>query len=295
MRFFRFTVLVIFALLAACSTGKQSTQLAQNASLAFMSGDYAQALEHYETFIFQHGNNPLVIPDSIYRGAGLAAFELDQPSKALDYLNTIRHSEAADAPVQYALALLNRQIDNLSREITALEHYVTNFPQGEHHVAMQLRLFEVWVESQNYQDAVALWPSVKPHASAQESYVQGYFIAQQALGNEDELDALADQLLNLNRNNTLALFHLGKKHFWMAENRYRSEMQAYENNRTHRQYAQLLRAFDVLNADFRKSLDYFLKLWEIDPRPEYARFIGNIYTRFEDRPKARYFLERSGQ
>jgi aminoglycoside/choline kinase family phosphotransferase len=88
---------------------------------------------------------------------------------------------------------------------------------------------------------------------------------------------------------------MAKKYFWRAENRYQSEMEAYEKNRTHRQYAQLLRAFEVLNADFHKSLNYFLRLYEKDPKPEYARFIGNIYLRFDDKSKARYYHSRADE
>ncbi|MFW6352275.1 MAG: hypothetical protein ACOC2E_07790, partial [Bacteroidota bacterium] len=78
------------------------------------------------------------------------------------------------------------------------------------------------------------------------------------------------------------------------EHRYQKEMKAYEKNRTRKQYKQLLDAFEVLNADFRRSLNYYLKLYEMKPEPRYARFIGNVYLRFDDKKKARYYHEKAG-
>jgi tetratricopeptide (TPR) repeat protein len=115
------------------------------------------------------------------------------------------------------------------------------------------------------------------------------------LENDEELIKVSNELLALNPDNTDALFFLGKHFFWKAENRYQSEMEAYEKNRTNRQYAQLLRAFETLNADFRKSLDYFLRLYKINPQPRYARFIGNIYLRFEDKGKADFYHKKADQ
>ncbi len=266
------------------------TQLEEEAHQFFINEEYPSALASYEQIIRSHEGDVTLIPDSVYRNAGLSAFYLDQTGIALNYLNNIRHSEIANAETQYALAILNRQIDNLSREITALESYVESFPEGEHIEKMRERLFETYAKSKNYDKALPLWSEIEDSARKDESLLNNYFnILKELEKEEDELYTVANELLTLNPDNTDALFFLASHYFYQAENRYQSEMEAYEKNRTHRQYAQLLKAFEVVNADFRKSLNYFLHLYSIDPQRRYARFIGNIYLRFEDREKARYY------
>lgn len=284
-------ILLIF--FTACSTQQQFTGLDPDTSRAFDDGEYQVALGHYEDFIERHQHDVLSIPDSIYLGAGLSAYHLGQPEKSLNYLNLIRHTETADAEVHYILALLNREIDNLSREITALEMYLASEPEGEKVFTMKERLFETYAESRNYEDAVKIWGEIEEHAGRNEPLLNTYFLVQKALENDDVLDDIAEDLLLLNPDNTDALYHVARKYFWRAENRYQAEMEAYENNRTHQQYARLLRAFEILNTDFHQSLNYFLRLYEIDPRPAYARYIGNIYLRFNDEGKARYYHDKS--
>ncbi len=288
----RFFILIVL-FLSACSTTRQGVKLGTNAHEAFLQEDYASALALYENYIAYHENDVTQIPDSVYRDAGLSAFYLDKQDKALDYLNVIRHTESANAPAQYALAILNREIDNLSREITALESYVETFPEGEKIEEMRQRLFETYVESSNFQKALELWPTIETQGRESELLLNNYFTALQAQEKEEKLYSTALELLALNPDNTDALDYLARHYFHKAENRYQKEMEKYERNRTHRQYAQLLRAFDELNADFRKSLNYFLRLYEIDPRPAYARFIGNIYLRFDDKAKARYYHNKA--
>ncbi|TVQ17122.1 MAG: hypothetical protein EA361_03010 [Bacteroidetes bacterium] len=284
------SLLLILLFLASCAVMRPGTQTGEEAHQAFINEDYQSALASYEQIIRSHEGDVTLIPDSVYRNAGLSAFYLEQTGIALNYLNNIRHSEIANAETQYALALLNRQIDNLSREITALESYVENFPEAEHIEEMRERLFETYAESKNYDKALPLWSEIEDSARKEESLLNNYFNILQELEKEgDELYTVANELLALNPDNTDALFFLASHYFYLAENRYQSEMEAYEKNRTHRQYARLLRAFEVLNADFRKSLNYFLHLYKIDPLPRYARFIGNIYLRFDDKEKADYY------
>jgi hypothetical protein len=281
--------IILTVLLASCSVQKPSTVAINEAHRAYSNEQYAEAFTLYESYITQNRAIPGQVPDSIYRNTGLAAFQLGQREKALEYLNLMRHSDAANADTHYALALANRDINNLSREITALQNYVSGYPEGKHIVAMRERLFETYAESKNFDEALQLWPSIEANAKTNEQLLTIYFKVLEELQKEEHLCDIAKELLALNGNNTHALYYLGNHYFWKAENRYQSEMEAYEKNRTRRQYAQLLRGFDVLNADFRKSLDYLLKLYQLDPNPRYARLIGNIYLRFDDKAKATFY------
>ena len=287
--------IVLLVFFASCALIRPTAPLSHEAHEFFIQEEYHEALKRYDAFIESNADDVSQIPDSVYRDAGLSAFYLDDHSKALQYLNLIRHSDQANAPAHYALAVMNRAIDNLSREITALESYVENYPEGEHIEKMRERLFETYAESRNYDKAIPLWSEIEDNARKDESLLNDYFnILKNLEKDEDELYAVATKLLALNPDNTDALEYLAGYYFWKAENRYQKEMEAYERNRTHRQYAQLLRAFDVLNADFRKSLNYFLHLYEIDPQPRHARLIGNIYLRFNDEEKARYYHRKAG-
>ncbi len=288
-------IIVSILFVVACSGSRHLVELTEDANQAYKNQEYAQALALYEEYIYHFGNDAMSIPDSIYLGAGLAAFELGQTDKAIDYLHPVRSSESAGAQAQYALAVSNREIDNLSREITALETYVNNHPEGDHIESMRNRLFETYVESRNYDKALDLWPDLSGQAKEQESMINLLFVTHRALDNESEMDALAHELIEKNPDNVDALEYLAQKYFWKAENRYQEEMKAYENNRTHSQYAQLLRAFDVLNEDFRTSLNYYLRLYEFNPKAEYARFIGNIYLRFDDENKAQYYHDKANE
>jgi tetratricopeptide (TPR) repeat protein len=147
-------IIVLLVFFAACSTPSQFTGLDPDASRALRDGEYQLSLELYEDFIERHQHDVLSIPDSIYRGAGLSAYHLGQSEKSLNYLNLIRHTETADAEVHYVLALLNREIDNLSREITALEMYLEARPEGDQVKLMKERLFVTYVESRNFEKAL---------------------------------------------------------------------------------------------------------------------------------------------
>jgi len=277
----------------SCSVTQKSVQVSNSAYKAYQDKEFESALTLYTQFIEMHSEDPLLIPDSIYRNAGLAAFYMQKNQISLEYLNRIRNTESANAETHYALAKLNRGIDNLSREITALESYANDFPNGDHIDEMRSRLFQTWVESRNFESAFDLWPSIEQQASQKEHLLNDYFTTIKELEKDELLFGTAQDLLLLNSNNADALHFLAVHYFNKAENRYQKEMEAYEKTRTRRQYARLLKGFEILNEDFRKSLDYFLKLYEINPQPAYARYIGNIYLRFDDKEKARIYHDKA--
>jgi len=67
-----------------------------------------------------------------------------------------------------------------------------------------------------------------------------------------------------------------------AENKYQEELEAYEKNKTGRQYNIMLKGLDEATADFKKSLRLFEKLYLADGKKTYALYISNIYARFGD-------------
>ncbi len=291
----RIIILFLLAGTFACTSGRQLTQINDQAREAYAAGEYQQALERYEQLIQAARENSEPVGGEVYNKAGLSAWALDNTSKALEYLEAARHTEAANAQTFAALAKGYRQVDNLSREITNLERYLEKYPEGEEREAFKQRLFMTYVESMNYDQALALWPTLDPAAREQEELLEGYFLVHKNLGNDTQVTEIAQELLKKNKNNVNALEWLAELYYWRAENRYQAENKAYEKNRTRRQYAKLLKAYEVLNTDFRISLNYFLRLYELDPQPSVARYIGNIYLRFQEKEKADYYHRKAKQ
>lgn len=278
----------------SCSPAAKITKLSEEAKIAYEQKQYETALEKYEEAILLRKNKDSE-NGALYNGAGQAAYALNNKEKAIQYLEIARMTRFADARTFYYLSKIYREIDNLSKEITALQTYVEKFPGGKEFREMQNRLFETLVESQNYDQALALWSEIDDESKKGETMLTGFLILNGALKNESVSDATAREILLINKDNIPALEWLAKKYFWLAENRYIAEMKAYENNKTRKQYAQLLAAFEILNRDFRTSLDNFLRLYELSPSSEYAQFIGNIYIRFDDKQKADYYLKKARQ
>lgn len=297
----RFSLLpVLFAgvlLIGSCSLLKPVAEIDEEkeAREAYSAGNYELALEEYERLIESRRNSEQEVDGEFFHCAGLAAFNLGLTSRALDYLERARHTDAVNDQTYAALARAYREIDNLSREITHLENYLTNYPEGDQAESLRIRYFETLAESKNWQQAYELWPELREDARDDDGLLTHYFQVNLALGHEDTADELAEKLLEIDKDNTDALDRLARKYFNRAEKRYQEEMDAYNKNRTHRQYAQLLAAFEELNKDFRTSLSYFLKLYDQNPSREYASFLHNIYTRFENDERARYYLEQMGE
>lgn len=277
----------------ACSSVQHLDDLSAAAITADESGNSQEAFEAYEKLITAQRESGVEPDGTIYMRAGKLAHELGYLPKAIEYLELARHTPEADENTFYTLALVYRHVDNLSREITNLERYVERYPDGAEIEAVRVRLFETLVESMNHDQAFSLWDDLPAKRHQEESLLTGYFQVNQALGFNDVLTDIAEELLEINPDNMTALDWLAKKHFRMADTRYREEMLAYERNRTHRQYAILLRALDVINTDLHIALDYFKRLYAQEQRSEYASFLANIYERFQNEERARYYRQRA--
>ena len=283
---------VILFFFVGCSVIRPVAEVPEEDQLAreaYLAGEYDIALEAYETLIEEKRNQQESIEGEYFNHAGLAAFHLGEASRALDHLERARHTEAANEQTYAALARLYREIDNLSREITHLDNYLTLYPEGELAESFRIRYFETLTESMNWQQAYDLWPLIEEDVVDDISFLSQIYEVNQALGHEEEADRLAQQLLQIDPYHTEALDRLAKRYFHRAETRYNAEMAAYDQNRTQRQYAQLLAAFEELNKDFRAALTYFLRLYEQNPSHEYASYLYNIYSRFDNEERARYF------
>jgi tetratricopeptide (TPR) repeat protein len=277
------------ALFFGCSSGKQITQIQNEAQADYAAGDFAKALSEFEGIINNYESQGKSQACPVYSQAGIAAYRLGDLTKALDYLKKATYTPFADEQTYITMAKAYRNIDNLSLEIETLEKYIGKYPEGAEVMPMKIRLFETYVESENWQEAYDLWPQIEPKVRADIKYIEDYYYVNKALGNREKTDELASQLLEMNDENIIGLEYEAKKYYNIAEDRYQAEMKAYEANKTRKQYAALLKALEDVTDEFKMALKYFETLYKIDPKPSYATYIGNIYTRFNDKEKADYY------
>jgi len=288
-----FVLFVMVFIAGGCAALHQLDEKAEAADEIYETGDPAEALAAYEEVIAAYEEQEESVPPRIYRRAGLLAYELGDTGKTLDYLGEIRRTPHADAATHAALARSYREIDNLSLEITSLENYVDNYPDGEEIDEMRAMFFETLVESNNHEQAYELWPELEQSYRQEEEMVSAYMQVKQELGYEESVTELAEKILEVHPYNATALEWLARKHFREADERYNREMAAYDENRTHRQYAQLLEALEIVNTDLHIALDYFKRLFEKEPLPSYASYIASIYERLQNEEKAEYYRNKA--
>jgi tetratricopeptide (TPR) repeat protein len=286
---------VFFSFLISCAPAKQVVVVVnygQQAEADFNAGNFDAALTGYENAMAANKSQGAPIDGVIYRNAGLAALELKQTPKAIEYLEVAKYTPAVDAETWAGLAKCYREIDNLSKEMTAIENYLENYPEGKEVGAFRVRLFELYVESENWPMAFDLWPPIAETAGTQLKLLNDYFKVNRKLGNDQNCDELAPKMLQLDDKNLVALEWQAKKYYWKAEDFYQAEMKAYENNKTNKQYLKLLESLKLATADFKISLGYFERLYAISPKPDFANYIGNIYARFDDKKNAEFYHEK---
>jgi len=285
--------LIIVLIIQACASSVNTTKLSEDGNTAYNAGNYETALIAWEQIIENSESKGKKAKGPAYVGAGKSALKLEQNDKAIKYLETAREISYSSPEMYESLAIVYKNIDNLSKEISALETYRKFYPQGEKISAINTRLFETYIESENWDLAVKLWPEIETLAQSNVNLLGGYLLVNISMQNKNTCDKLASQILKLDKNNIIALEYLANKYYEMAENLYITEMKAYKENRTNKQYARLLKALDEVYPNFRKSRDYYLRLYKIEPKKDYANYLGNIFTRLDDKEKADFHYKKA--
>ena len=279
----------MISLLTGCGAGKQLAQKNATAETYYVAGNYADALIAYGDIIdiYESNNNSAECP--VYTKAGESALKHGNAKLAVDYLKRASNSNLVDESTFLYLAKAYRQVDNLSLEMMALTDYIDKYPQGKDIEAVKTRLFYTYVESDNYENALKLWLEVYTDDQQDTQLLEAYFAVNKGIDNTERCNDVAKQLLSIDSDNLVALNWFGKQYYHKAEDRYRKEMKAYENHKTNKQYRILLKALDVVTADFKKSLSYFKKIYAQEPTPENANYLGHIYGRLSDKKKEAYY------
>ena len=288
------SVLIFVAiLLAGCGTSKMVVSYQANAEKAEAEGNYAAATEAWSLFFNQQSTSNADIPAATYAKAAKVAYKADRFDLAENWFEQARRENYADPLMYIELADIYKKQDNLSKELVSLEFYRDTYSLQQDSAGIASRLFEIYAEIGQDQNADVLWSMMDGESRETELYLSNYFGVQRRLKNEEVADSVAQKLLVVNPKHVAALEWLGEKYYRMAEDRYQREMKAYEKKRTHLQHHHLLQELKIVSADFQKSLRYFEVLWEINPGKRYAAYMANIYTRFENPEKASYYRKFS--
>lgn len=287
------SILFISLLLSGCSSTSSLSQLNDKAGKAGMAGDWETAFKLYDDFIKNQESKNQEISGDVYGKAAKAALETNKFTEAEKYFKLAVYKGYSNADLYAAMINIYRNIDNLSKEMDALEYFVAHFKQDPREPEFKKRLFETYIESENWEKAVTIWKTLSPEDQMQKHMIELYFTAQKKLDNTQVCDQMAAILLKLDVTNKMALEWNAEKYFWKAENHYQQAMNDYEKNKTNKQYLIMVKELDGVTADFKKSLGYFEKLYKLYPSKEYAKFMSNIYIRFQDKDKSDYYLRLS--
>jgi len=153
-------LLTITLIITSCAT----TQLIEQGEKAFEQENYSETLQSLEQVIESKENRGKNAKGTVYFKAGKSALELEQIDKARIYLESAEQNEYESPELYASLAKVYKIIDNLSKEIIALEDYHNKYPDGEKIDEISVRLFETYVESENWDLAVDLWPEIEEQA-----------------------------------------------------------------------------------------------------------------------------------
>jgi tetratricopeptide (TPR) repeat protein len=291
----RFRVISLIALIGThiingCTTTLSLADLQNKAEVAYHEGDYATALQHYKKLIEKWNSNHTFEENPYYDKAGHAAFALKQYNMANDYFAHSMHYGTAGVQTYLTLIDYNREINNFSREMTTLKGLIEKFPDVAPETGAHERLFEMYVETGRWQEAAAETKHIGRESDA--GLLEQMLMVYNRIGNNEEEANIARQLLEMDSNNIAALEWQAKKYFEAAEARYNAETEAYEHNKSRRQYAQLLKGYEEAGEDYRKARDIFERLYKQNPERRYAIYLYNIYARFQDEEKANYYRAR---
>ncbi|MBE0640033.1 MAG: hypothetical protein IH598_16070 [Bacteroidales bacterium] len=284
------SVFLITIIFAACNTPKAVVDHAQIADLAYSSGDYARALSTYEELINSWNDQHPQKDNPYYDKAGHAAFMMKNYDRSIFHFAQSMHHGTASVETYSRLISYYREIKNFSKEMTTIEALMEAYPNSDEAKAEHSRLFEMLVETDRWEEAAEEWTKITRERDIHQ--MELYFEVNRKLENTAMCDSLSGVLLTNDNNNMIGLEWEAVKYYNRAEDRYNKEMEAYEQNKTNRQYLKLLEALEVVNADFQHARDNFEKLYNAYHGKRYANYLYNIYTRFQDEKKAAYYRER---
>jgi tetratricopeptide (TPR) repeat protein len=255
------------------------------AEKATAEADYTKAVEAWKNYFSEQ--TAAEIPGADFATAAQMAYKAGDSNLAVTWYDQARYKNFADTEMYSTLARIYRSQQNISKELSALEYIKTNFSVNSNEVNQ--RLFDIYFGIKMFDEALEAWAMLDENSKNEVSNQKSYFKINQQKENTAVCDSVSLLILIKEPANVDALEWNGNKYYWLGENRYQREMDKYNANKTNKQYKILLTELDLATADFKKALPYFEKLWEIEPGEKYASYFANIYARFGDETKVKYY------
>jgi tetratricopeptide (TPR) repeat protein len=249
------------------------------------AGNFAQAVNSWKQYFSQTPIEQTTGDE--FAQAAQAAFKSGDQTQSVNWFDQARYKNFTSAEMYLTLAKIYNSQQNISKELSALEYYKSNFSDNLSEVYD--RLFEIYFEIKMNDKALEAWAEMDENAKNEISNLKTYFSINKALENAKVCDSLSLAILAKEPANVDALEWNGSKYYWLGENRYQREMEKYNKNKTNKQYKILLTELDLATTDFKKALPYFEKLWKIEPGEKFASYLANIFARFGDESKVDYY------
>lgn len=289
MKAFRYLAFIAFvSVMASCGTS-QKVSVADALKTDMEAQNYQAVYDKAIAEIINLEDKGKQVPDDLLLMAGESALRLDIGVEARKYLEQLVKQNPQKEDAYPLLAELYKSIDNLSFEISNYTDYFKYNPDGKYTGKMQAGLFDAYVRSENWEKGEAYWNTLNDTLKQNEKMLEGYLKVVEETENKEEMDATVQKLLALNPDNRTALKANAASWYTTAETRYKKEMDAYNKNKTRKQYAQLLKALDQSTAEFKKARDIYLKLYKAQPEKDIAKYLSNIYARLNQKDKSAYY------
>jgi tetratricopeptide (TPR) repeat protein len=283
-----FSSLIALSFLVSCGTTK-TVKLISQAEVLVDSGYKQRAISIYDLLIADTEGKGKPVPDSVYARAGMLALEFNDNHKAIGYLEKATSTAGADCSSLFLLSKAYRAIDNLSKEISALEQVIDNCSGFDSLFSVQTRLMHTYILSQNYDKALALWTKIPDGKESSEPLLTDYLTVLMEGDNDVEAMEIVKKLLKVNPKNTAGLFYLGSFYYLKAENKYRAEMDSYNANKTQRRYLYLVEQLKMITKDYQAAKFYFETLYKFEPNNRNAEYLANIFARLNNESKSQYY------
>lgn len=288
MRIKQYLILIVTVLFfASCGGPKVLVNHKSTAEEAVLAGNYEKAVTAWKSYFNQQFDSGNEVEGAVYAQAAKAAYNAEMYSQATDWFDQARQKDYADAEMYKMMAQIYRGMNNISKELEALEFYVENFESDN--TAVNKRLFQIYYEIDMKDKALATLERIPNDSIKSEKMIEKVFLLNKKAENDEVTDSISQVLLEMDPDNVPALEWNALKYYWEAENHYRREMKKYEQNKTGLQYVFLRKELKQVTSNFKKSLNYFEKLWKIDPGKKYAPYMANIHTRFDEPEKSAYY------
>lgn len=276
------------AFFAACSSSKLTTTSKTNAVTFETSGNFEEAVNAWSQYFSQ--TSLQLSSGEDFAHAALIAYKAGKAQQAISWYDQARYKNYASPEMYETLARIYETEDNLSKELSSLESYAAKFGTGN--AAVNNRLFSIYSEIEDSGKVLEYWNLLTEQGRSEEANLVDYLEINRKLEKDAVCDSVADAILKINADQMDALDWLAKKYYWAGQNRYTSEMTKYEQNKTRKQYAVLLKELDQVTSDFKMALPYLEKLWKQNPGKEYASYFANIYARFGDEQKVEFYRQK---